>query len=263
MSYPFIILTFKALALLVEKVEDFVLESLFVSRSESLGTKRIHGNVVRGVRVLRNDFISGSATRAPNSLVGREKSVDIDEAVNVAEEDTHRNENDILGIVSQMRDDLDNLGEANPGSKDTVGTSLSRGISVLDGAAQKQDKETVDQESRGLELRDVGGVQGPGVSLVPVRFLGHDNKVTAPVTASPAETLVDKAKSLFEGGLNGALFVKVERDVPAAGVDESSQGLVVVDCKLATKEGVITEVVVELLVLEDRSANSLGTPGKS
>lgn len=79
-----------------------------------------------------------------------------------------------------MGDDLDNLGEEDPATKETKRIGAVESVVVRHTKVEKREKETVSEECRSLELADVDGVEAPWVSVVPVSGSLHDTEVTSP-----------------------------------------------------------------------------------
>ena len=158
-----------------------------------------------------------------------------------------------------MRQHLHDLGEEDPRSEKSECDCLILGAPVLTGSRQQHELERVEQQSGSLELADIDDVEAPPESWeTPVRLVRHHSKVSAPVSPSPADALMDVVRILFQGCLDDRMRIELECDIPAVRVYIPSQTLVVVRVQLAAKPRVGGEVCRELLGLEDLGSVSCG-----
>lgn len=147
----------------------------------------------------------------------------------VAEGNHCRDELDVLRELTEVRDDLDNLGEENPGDKGNESSVASVAVVGRHTVVEESQETAVDEEGRSLELTNVDGVERPDVSVVPVSCSLHDTEVTSPVTTSPAHALVQEHLRLsLEGGHDAGVGVELKSDLEALVINPSSEVLVVI-----------------------------------
>lgn len=184
-----------------------------------------------------------------------EESVDVDEAVQIAEDDQSRQARDIFRVATQMWQHLHDLGEEDPQAEQSECSRRVHLWPVLHRSGQQHELDNVDEQRRSLELSEVDDIESPPESAgSPVRFVGHDCEVTAPMSASPAEALTKVAEVLFQGRLDHRAMVELKCNVPAVRVHISGQAFVVVRVQGPAKPAVCREVCRELFGLEDLRA---------
>lgn len=182
---------------------------------------------------------------APRADVQGDQAVDVDQPVEVAEADHGEDPAEVEWVAAEVRNNLDDLGEEDPGTK--VAESIGLGLSASHGLVQAVKEESINNKSRALELSNVDEVQADDMAVPPVISGRHDQVVTRPMAASPAGSLVEEAGPvILKGGYDEGLGVALESNIPSLVEGPAGEVLVIsVRCH---------EVVVELVVLDDGSA---------
>lgn len=92
---------------------------------------------------------------------------------------------------------------------------------------------------------------------MPLREHGCD--VTAPVTADPAETLVEVFGTVLERSPNLCLFVVLHANFPLVKVEPPCDEVIIVSVQLACSPSLIGEAMREGIVLQDATPVGHGT----
>jgi len=201
-------------------------------------------NVV--VRQCKESLCIVAHLTTPALVFSSDKSVHVHYTVPICEQYHSGNEHHVLGELEEVGNNLDNLGEEDPASKETKRIGAVESVVVRQAEVEEGEKRTVNKEGRSLELADVDGVETPWVGVVPVSGSLHNTEIATPVTTSPTHTLTDEfVRSCLQSGHNTGLWREVQSDLEALVIDPSCEVLVII-----VVEGV-HEVVVELVVLNE------------
>jgi hypothetical protein len=195
---------------------------------------------------------------APDRVVTSDEGIDIQNAMEVREHDHGRDVQHVLGILTEVRDELDNLGEEDPADKKDKRELARVHVTVREATGEEEPQRAVNEKGRRLELANVNGIETPDVRVVPVSSRLHDTEVATPVATGPAHALVDEHLGAgLKGSQDPGLRVELKSDLEVVVVDPSGKVLVVV------MVGSIHKPVVEGVILDERGTVEAGTARES
>jgi len=200
---------------------------------------------------------SGDVLATPRSLCQCAQGVYVQQGVEVAESDEHRNVHHVHRVAAEVRDQPDDLREENPDEEQSPAQRLRPRRAWSQNLGQEPGETDVDEERRVLEHREVYDVASPSVLAgAPVGLVAHDREVAAEASAGPSQALVDVARVLLECRLQADSSLNNTEPTPRKKIPTGR--FVVITVQLFAAEGctVAQEVVVEVLALKDFSTPS-------
>ncbi|EFE44247.1 hypothetical protein TRV_00979 [Trichophyton verrucosum HKI 0517] len=227
------------------------------TRRRGLGRGRGRGQERRGRREEDTYHVEG------------EGGIELDEAVEVAEEDGDGQQQKVGRIADVVAQQLDELADEHPEQQRVEGPCPLLGVPGLGAlVAEGQQAEVADEGGR-RERRQEDRIRAPRLAAAETEkdgqrrdlqpddlLLDEGGEVAAPVAAGPADALLEELRVVLERRLDLGLRVVLEVGLPAVGDHPAREEVVVVGVELVAAEPplLVGEAQGELAVLQDLGA---------
>ncbi|EFE37102.1 uncharacterized protein ARB_04630 [Trichophyton benhamiae CBS 112371] len=206
-----------------------------------------------------------------------EGGIELDEAVEVAEEDGDGQQQEVGRVADVVAQQLDELADEHPQQQRVEGPRPLLGVPGLGAlVAEGQQAEVADEGGR-RERRQEDRIRAPRLAAAEIQtqthrerqkdgqrrdlqpddlLLDEGGEVAAPVAAGPADALLEELRVVLERRLDLGLRVVLEVGLPAVGDHPAREEVVVVGVELVAAEPplLVGEAQGELAVLQDLGA---------